>query len=189
MEVALIASAAATGFGLIQEGQIARAQGKAERQVADFNARQMEIEAQSRMESARLEEQRLARQRRAALGQAKAAYGKSGVAIEEGSPIEVLADMAYQFDIDRNLTLRSGMLERSHLRSQAALQRWQGQWAEKRGKQARTASFIQAGGSLLQAGSTLGGGLGTSSVSGDWAGMNTSPGMGRTPTPYGSFFA
>jgi len=142
---ALIAGTALSAGSAIQEGQLANAQGKASNDIAKLNAANLEHQAESRMDAARLEDTRQVRRSRMALGSQIAKGGASGVT----SDIDVLADTAFQFAMDRSLMLRQGLVESQGLLGQAGMMRAQGKFAKKVGKSKRTASYAKAGMSIL----------------------------------------
>ena len=131
--------------GQIQEGQVAAAQGKASNDIAKYNASLLEQQAASRMDAARLEDTRQVRRSEMALGSQIARGGASGTV----SDVDVLADTAFQFAMDRNLMLRQGLVESQGLLGQAGMVRAQGKFAKKVGKHKRTTSYVKAGGTIL----------------------------------------
>lgn len=141
-------------YGQIREGQLAAAQSKAQNDIAKYNAQQLEREAKSRMEAAHIEADRVSRQARLFKGAQRAAFGKSGLSLSEGSPLEVQADTAYQFAMDRALTLRAGVVDSTRLKNQAAITRVEGKWAQTYGKQQRTTAYMKAGATILGGGYT-----------------------------------
>lgn len=77
----------------IQEGNAMAAAEKANAQLASSYAGQVR-------QSGAYEETKLAREKRQAAGTQRARYAKSGVLITEGSPLEVMADTAAQYEMD-----------------------------------------------------------------------------------------
>ena len=129
----------------IQEGQVANAQGKASNDIAELNASNLERQAAARREAATLEDTRQVRRSEMALGSQIARGGASGAV----SDVDVLADTAFQFAMDRNLILRQGLVESQGLLGQAGMMRAQGKFAKKVGKHKRTTSYVKAGGTIL----------------------------------------
>jgi hypothetical protein len=157
IEIAIIlAATAAAAASQVAAGQAAAAQGKAEKEMYEYNARLQEQEAKNRMQAASIEEQRISSQQQKALGYQKAAFAKSGFSIEEGSSVDVMADTYGEYAIDRALTLRSGLIDKMTLESEANLSRAQGKMALKRGKNAQKASYLSAAGTIgMGVGSTM----------------------------------
>ena len=149
-EVAILFGAGLTAASVIQQGRIASAQGKAQDKIADFNAKQAKREAQARLDAAHIEADRIARKGRFVMAANRAVAAKSGISIAESpSTIEVLADTAFQFHLDRNLTLMQGMKDYVSLNAQSSLLRAEGAYAKSEGKSAYRMSFLTAGGALL----------------------------------------
>ncbi|CAB4140174.1 hypothetical protein UFOVP669_12 [uncultured Caudovirales phage] len=111
-------------------------QGRAADKAAQYNARSAEMEAASREQAQRAQSQRQ-------LGTIRANIGKSG-ATSEGTPLLVLADSAANAEIDALNTRFTGL-------RQAALYRAEG-------ANARKASYLRAGASLLSDASKAAGG-------------------------------
>jgi hypothetical protein len=139
--------------------ELARMQGRANRDLAYRQAIEMERGAD---EVERVGAFNLARRREAdrlAIGQDRATLAGRGVTLE-GSPLEVLAYQVGQAEIEAE-TIRMGALaDAARLREEARLERWRGDAGlaassnaataqEFAGRQARTASYFQAGSQLL----------------------------------------
>lgn len=150
----LIAGTIAAVGSTIQQGRIAEARGEAENEIAQFNAKQLDRQAKARIKASQIQEERLSREEKAFRGQQRAKFAKSGITISEGTPLDVLADTAFQFHIERNLTLRQGLVEASQLRTQGGLLRIQGGLATEFGKAKKSQSILKAFG---QAATTVGG--------------------------------
>jgi len=199
---AVTAAGAATGAALvggaisaistIEQGRAAKAQGKAEEKIAEFNADQQRKEAKSRMQAAELKEERVSRQEKITKAEQRVAFAKSGISITESSSLNVLIDTAEQFAQDRALTLREGVVGASTLKQQASLTLAGGKLAADIGSRKQTASMLQAGGTILttaaMAGSRLSpGGFGTGNTGGLGKGIS-SQGPG-TSLPVGNALA
>lgn len=116
------------------EGKMLDAQGEAQQAIANYNAKLQEREAKARMQAARLQERRVSKKGKAVQGAQRARFAKSGIALTSPSAIDVLADTAFEVFMDRNLTLRGGLLESQALKNQAKMTRAQGDWAAKVGE-------------------------------------------------------
>jgi len=145
----LIAGTGLITYGQIRSGQLAKAQGEAQNKIAEANARQLELERQSRMQAAHLEEERISRQARLFKGAQRARLAKSGLSITSGSAVEVQADTAYQTALDRLLTLQSGVVDSNRLKNQANIQIAEGKWAKSYGNQTANNAYISAAGTSL----------------------------------------
>jgi hypothetical protein len=186
--VALVAATAAMAAGQIQQGRLAKAEGSARNKIAQYNAEQLERQAQARMEAASMEESRVARQARLYKGAQRASIAKSGLSLTEGSPLDLQADTAYQFALDRAFTLRSGLVDSQSLQAQATIQRVEGKWAKSYGKAVARNSYMQAAGTILGGAYLAGKGMTPGTGTANYAGGNTSPGL-TTATEYGTRFA
>jgi hypothetical protein len=184
MSLLLVAGGALKAYGYIKEDQIVEAQGKFAKQVGARNlqvarANQRNIEAAAKadqeayerqakaeMDAAEIEEKRVARKEKLVKAAQRAVVGKSGIGLA-GATLNVLADTAFQFSLDRNLILRRGLIRSRELlyAGEMALFRGrvlgrqelfrgqlsyaQGKWASTLGKQAKQLSYIKAGTSIL----------------------------------------
>jgi hypothetical protein len=151
--IALLIGGALSTAGSISQAQAAKAEGKAQNQIAEFNARQLEAQSQSRMEAARMDEGMAARKARILQGRMIAKQGASGSL--EGSPLEILSDLVYETQTERALTLRAGVMDATTMRNQATIQRWQGRWAKAYGGAQAKAGYMKAAGTALGAGADI----------------------------------
>ena len=140
----IIAGSALAAASTVQQGRLAEARGEAENEIAQFNARQLDRQAKARVKASQIQEERVSREEKAFRGQQRAKFAKSGIAISDGTPLDVLADTAFQFHLERNLTLRQGIVEGSQLRTQAGLSREKGKLAKGFGKAQKRVSIIKA---------------------------------------------
>ena len=140
---------------------MARAQGAFAKKMAIRNQRNLESQAAAEMEAARIEEARVSRKKKLVMAWQQAVLGKSGVDIA-GSTLSVLTDTAYQFDLERNLALRRGLIRSQELKEAGQIELAKGRWARTMGLQTQRASYLSAGaaalGSLGMAGMFSGGG-------------------------------
>lgn len=185
----LIAGGGLMAYSAIREGQIAAAQGSFEKKLAIANQQALERQAKAEREASRFEEKREARKRKIVMATQRAAVAKSGIGLA-GATLSVLADTAFQFSLSRNLILRRGLMRGRELKQRGQIELAKGRWAKTMGTQARRLSYIKAGASILgsvgMAGMFSGGG---GYGGGGWAGTQTTPGFGTTPTPSGTFYA
>jgi hypothetical protein len=144
----LIAGGGLTAFSMIQQGRIAKAQGEFAEQMAVRNKQELERQAAAEMEAARVDEARIARKKKLVMAWQRAVIGKSGVDIA-GSTLNVLTDTASQFDFERNLVLRRGLIRAQELKEAGQIELTKGKWARAMGVQAQRGSYISAGASFL----------------------------------------
>ncbi|HOK67190.1 MAG TPA: hypothetical protein PLV55_10290 [Anaerohalosphaeraceae bacterium] len=146
LELVLAGLAILEGVSVVLQGQAAKRQGKAEHKAAVFNAKQQEALARQKLEQAKFEAERQARQQRMYRAANIARAAKSGVSLSGSSYVDILADMAYQFHLDRNLLLGQGMADYTSLMNQASLLRAEGAFAKAQGRvAARSALAIGMG--------------------------------------------
>ena len=144
----LIAGGGTQAFAAIQEGRIAEKQGKFTKKIAIRNQQALERQRTAEREASAVEERRISRREKIVKGAQRATIAKSGVGLA-GATLSLLADTAFQFSMDRNLTLRRGLIRGRELRERGKIQLAQGSFARSLGLKAKQLSFIQAGGSIL----------------------------------------
>ena len=147
---ALIAGGVLLAFGQIKAGQTAQAQGEFNKKIATRNANALKRQAKAEREAASIEESRISRKEKRVAAANRAAIGKSGIGAA-GATLSALSDVVAQFSIDRNLTLRRGLIRSRELLGQAGITLARGRFAATLGRAAKRASFISATGSVLTA--------------------------------------
>jgi hypothetical protein len=143
---AILIGGTLTAAATIQQGRIAEARGEAENEIAQFNAEQLDRQAKARIKASQIQEERVSREEKAFRGQQRAKFSKSLISINSETALDVLADTAFQFHIERNLTLRQGLVEGEQLRTQGVLLRSQGKLASQFGKAQKRQSILKAAG-------------------------------------------
>jgi len=146
--VTALAGTGVQAFGMYQQGQAAKAQGKAEQDIANYNAQVAEQQAEEERRAAAFQAQKHEREGEALQARQKALYAKGGVSLQ-GSPLSVLADSAYELEMDRLMILRDGRIKEGQMRSRAATSRMQGSAAAQRGRNQYYGSMLSAGGTIL----------------------------------------
>ena len=144
----LIVGAIVSAGAAVQQGMIAKKQGQFADKVSKRNQEALERQADAERKAAKFDEGRIARRQKLIEASQIAAGAKSGVALSNSS-ISVLSDTAFQFSLDRNLRLRQGLVKGQELKDRGNIIRAEGKFAKSVGKAKQTASFIQAGGSIL----------------------------------------
>lgn len=129
----IAAGAAVSAMGAIRQGQAAQA-------AAQFNATVNTQNAAIARQEALTQAQQQDRENYLRLGSIKAAAGKNGGV--GGSALDVLADTAYQGEFERQQILYAGELKARGFTNTASLD-------VAEGKNARNASYLQAGSDLL----------------------------------------
>lgn len=136
-----VASTAVSAAGAIMQGQQANA-------AAQAQAAAYEQQQQNEQKSAAFEAAQQDRKQRLEMANARAQIGASGVGFA-GSPSAVLAANAGQAQLDLEAIRYGSQLRQNQLGTQANLSRLEG-------RQARTASFINAGSAVLSGAVKLG---------------------------------
>jgi len=192
----MIAASAMQAVGAIQQGKMAAAQGQAQMNAANYNARMKEIEAGITREQSNAREEQQRRQAREVLGRQRAAVAQASIGFG-GSALDIMEESATLAELDA-LTIRyEGDLKAKGLLAEAEFDKYSGQVSMAMGKAAKKASYVSAAASILQGssaaykgftpGTTAGtaGGSGISSTS-SGAGFGSSGSQGlKLSTSYG----
>ncbi|MFO1188512.1 MAG: hypothetical protein U1E97_02705 [Alphaproteobacteria bacterium] len=134
----IIASAAASALGTIQQG---RAQARAAQAQADTYRQQVAFEA----ERSALAESELRREQSARAARLRALQARSGIDPSAGSALLTAASAAVDDDLDM-LMMRANGIERADRLARAA------SYYDARGRDARTAGVIGLGSTILSTG-------------------------------------
>ena len=146
--IAILAGGGLIAGSQVQEGRIAKAQGSFANKIALRNQQALEKQAKAEMEASRLEERRIARKQKFLEARQIASMGKSGIGLA-GASLEDLTDTAFQFSLDRNLTLRTGMIRAGQLRERGKIMAAEGKWSKAMGRQTQRLSYVKAGATIL----------------------------------------
>lgn len=160
-----IVSAGLNIFGSSQQSRAQSAANRAQAQAtmanvaaANFNADLLEQNAGIALEQGRVAQDAQQRQSRRQIGSMVAAYGASGVQVDSGSPLDVLADSAMMAELDRLTIGYNAELEARNYRTQAQLQRMSAQQGilsaatyNSAARAATTSGYINAFGAGLNA--------------------------------------
>ena len=149
--MAIVAAASATVQGVAQHQQ-AKAEAKDQARVAEANARAAELEGKAAEETALANARREQVNKRRQLAHARALYGASGAALDSGSPLATLGQMAADLQLSADDAAVGGATARASALSQAGLYRMQGQTALNSLKGYKTLIGINAGTAALSSG-------------------------------------
>ena len=130
---AMYAMMAAKTVGTLVAAKGARDSGRAAQQAQEFNAQIEEDNAQFALEQSAYEAMRQEARIKNLLGTQKAQYGASGVLINSGSAMSVLAQSMTEGEKDKMAIKYAGAMEAENRYKQAALSRMQGGAALKAG--------------------------------------------------------
>jgi len=116
-------------------------QGRSQQKWSEYNAAIAERDAEFARQSAEYEAGLIRREKEKTLARQRALYSKAGVTLE-GSPLELMAETAGEYEMDALMIERGGKLESQRYRSEAQLSRM-------KGSAARRAGYYGAGSTLL----------------------------------------
>jgi hypothetical protein len=153
----LIASAAMSAAGSIQQGQAAKAEAESQKNMSDYNAKLAEREAQAIDEKTKFDKSREAEAGAERMSSLKAALGASGAVSSAGSPLLIMAKQASENELAQLGISEEGRLAAQRARSEGALQTMQGKIYRQKGNAAQQSGYMQAGSTMLSAFGSMGG--------------------------------
>jgi len=115
----MVLSAVGTAVGAISQYE----QGRSQQKWSEYNAAIAERDAESARQSAEYEAGLTRREKEKTLARQRALYSKAGVTLE-GSPLELMAETAGEYEMDALMTERGGKLESQRYRSEAQFNRY-----------------------------------------------------------------
>lgn len=146
-------------YGQMQQGQAAKAQASYQAQVAQRNKQVLEYQAQDRAEQGQLQEEQHRQKVRQLMGTQRAALSASGVTLDDGSAVDLMADTAAIGEMDAQTIKSNTAKDLWAIRNQQQSLDAESTLLMSRGKAAAQSGTVGAFGSLL-------GGAGR--VAGDW---------------------
>ena len=173
--IAILAGGGMQAYGQYQQGKAAEAQGKAEQQIAEYNAKLKERQGAAELERARAQATQFEKEGEVLKGEQIVGFAKGGVLTTEGTPALLLEETAAELEADRMAILREGFLGRSFREGEAEGLRFEGRAAKARGQNLAAASKYQAVGTLL---TTFGSAYASYSAGGGGAGGGGGGGAG-----------
>lgn len=147
--MAMIPAVMMAGAGISALGAISQA--NAAQAASSYNAQLRESDAAVALDQAGRDVVQVRRAGMRAQGSVLASYGASGVATDEGSPLDVLAMSASEAKLDEETVLYKGRLKASGYEGAARLERFSGKTAQQQGYLSAASYLIGGAG---QAGST-----------------------------------
>lgn len=128
----LVVAGAATGTtGALVQYQQSKQNARTQEKIANRNAKAAEMEARDAENTARINARREAENQRREQARRRALYGASGVALDSGSPLALMAEAASDNATKRSDIMRLGVIKSSSLLSEAESHRMQGRVAKK----------------------------------------------------------
>lgn len=138
----MIAGAAVSAAGAYSQGQAGKA-------AADYNTRLRERDATVALNQSSQEAIQFQSRAAQAHGTLLAGYGASGVATDEGSPMDALRMSAANAKLDEGTILYKGRLKATGYYDDATLNRMAGRTAEEQGMFNTASSLLVGGGRVL----------------------------------------
>lgn len=132
-----------TGFQVIS----ALSQGQQQSDQAEWQSRQAAADAQAEREAGEVRAEKVRKAGRATQSQARAALAASGVEVGAGTAVKIVQDIGRNAEGDAQSELLSGLNRGARLDSESA-------GYNIAASNARTSSYMRAGGSLLSAGAS-----------------------------------
>lgn len=166
---AIVASAVLSAASSIKQGQLAKSQAEAQEKAALYEQQAAErdklIADQNRqlaLQNGEIAADDQRRENRRTLSAIRAAYGASGLT-QEGAPLEVLQDSAFEGELDAQrasyegkVKARESAVQMLGLQDRAALAGIEASAARSRAKSAMTIAYLNAGASLAGGAGNLG---------------------------------
>ena len=152
MTAMMIGSTVIGGVGQLQAAGAAAASAKYNASVADMNAKLADRAAKDALERGGIEEQKQRAKTAQILGQQQAGMAANGLDLTFGSPLDLLVDTAVMGELDA-LTIRTNAYrEERDIRQQGANYRGQAGMYRAEASSAKTAGWLNAGGTVLGGG-------------------------------------
>ncbi len=127
MGMAAMAISAVIGLvGSFAQASAMNAQAKAQEQIAEFNARQMEIEANRRQAEGQLRGALERKEAEALSGRARASFAQIGVDTSQGTPLLLEQELASEGAFRQSLEIASAANESRSLNESAKGERFEG---------------------------------------------------------------
>lgn len=136
--------------GAIQSGKQASAAAQSEANMAEYNSKMAEIQSRQAYAAAGVQEDELRRRGRIAVGNQLAASAEAGAGLNG----DLLRESVYGIEADSMAIRYEGGLKAQGLRDTAALQASSASVARERASSSRTSSYLNAGATLLNAGTS-----------------------------------
>jgi len=143
------AALAMTGFGAGFQSAAEKRGGKAQAELNRFNAEAAEMQADDAIVRGKEAEARHRQVVKQLIGAQRAAFGASGVDVNQGNALDVQADTASMGELDALTIQLNAAREAWGYRNQAIDYRARGELAEMEGQTKAIGTLLSAGGSVL----------------------------------------
>jgi hypothetical protein len=144
------AAAFTTGMLISAYGKYER--GKAQQEMAEYNAAISRQDAEASIESAAYESVQKQKEVERTKSRMRALYGKAGVLTTAGSPLLAMIDTEAEGALDIAAIRKTGATQASRYRSQAELDMYEGKEAKRQGVYSATSTLLTMGASGYSSG-------------------------------------
>ena len=150
-------------YGQVKESNARRKAANADAEMSEFNAGVMEANARAVEQKMKFDQIVAQKKGQQAMGRLRAKLGASGAVMDEGAPLNLVVEQAFQTELQDALIGLQGQTEAAEYRSEAQAARMGAAVSRTRATNATTAGWINTGTSLLS-------GIGSMYSSGMFAG-------------------
>ena len=150
-----IAGTALNAYGQVKAGKAQQAAAESEAERAEFNAQVAEVQAADALARGREEESIFRQGVRGLIGSQRAGFAGQGVKVGVGSAADVVADTAYQGELDARRIRANAEREAWGYQMEAADLRMGADVSRRAGKNAAKAGWWNAGSTVLGATSSI----------------------------------
>jgi len=133
----------------VMSGRAAENDAKANQQIAERNAEKLRMDAETAIKLGKRDVKIFESQFSSLQAQSEMAYLKSGVTLE-GTPLEQLESMYAQAEMEKETIMYNAKVDSADKIELSVIEQMQGAAALARGKNAKRASYLKAGSTLLQ---------------------------------------
>ncbi len=177
-----IAGLAMGAYGTYSSGQAGKKDAEAQAALGEYNAEVAEKDAKATELQTQFEQFRQIKRGAKIAGTTKAGLGASGAMVSEGAPLRLMAEQAFELELENALIGQQGRTQAARYRSDATAYRKGAQMSRARGSAAETAGNLNTGSTILQGfGSMYKQGMFSGSGGGGGSGYAT--GYSATATP------
>ena len=143
------AAIAASAYGTYSSSKAKHDAEKGQARINDYNARVAEQDARATEQMTKFEQLQQLRRGQRIMGSLKARLGASGALVSEGAPLALLADQAFELELENALIGAQGRTQASRYQSEAQGYRLGAGTARQRASAATTAGYLNVGSTIL----------------------------------------
>lgn len=152
----MAAGAATSAYSSIRGGQAAYAAGKYNRNAAYNEAQAMDIQAGQEVAVGTHNSARIAQRAKEILAQQRAMAAAGGGSASDATVVAIQNETVKSSTLDQLMEMASAQERAQQIRHGATVRRSEGDYALAKGREARTAGYMSAAGTLMQAGASWG---------------------------------